>query len=323
MTIALVLIAVLPCIAYFVYIVRKDRIEPEPVGKILYIMLLGALSCVPAGIIELIAESVFPFLAKEGSGQALSAFVVISPVEELCKIGILLLFAVKLKEFNEENDGIVYGSAAAIGFAMFENIFYVFDNGFGVGILRGVTAVPMHAFCGIIIGYYVGVSKFSDKSKSLSLLTRGFIIAYVVHALYDAFLFSQTALAAGSFVIAVGAIVIGRKLILKGSELSRIRWKDKEAVVDGIHNKVKKTYRIHKWKFVVGIIFGSITACIWLLGLGGAFALGKTDQFLELVVGLIIFTFIPALVSLIFFVFYYNDWKRVRASGKPHQNSIN
>jgi RsiW-degrading membrane proteinase PrsW (M82 family) len=48
----------------------------------------------------------------------------------------------------------------SMGFAAFENILYVFQGGFKVALLRAFTAIPAHATFGVIMGYYMGKSKF-------------------------------------------------------------------------------------------------------------------------------------------------------------------
>ena len=60
------------------------------------------------------------------------------------------------RAFDEPMDGIVYGVVASLGFATLENILFVFNGGMSVAVSRAFTAVPLHAFVGAIMGYYVG-----------------------------------------------------------------------------------------------------------------------------------------------------------------------
>ena len=162
----LVIIAVLPPIAFMLYIHRLDRIEPEPHGLIIKAMVLGAAAVIPAAIVELLL-SMIPLFAMGGIiGAALKSFIVIAPVEEAVKLGVVLLFIWNNQNFNEENDGIVYTGAAAIGFALLENIMYVVQSGFGTGIMRAVTSIPLHTFTGVIMGYFVGIAKFAPVPGS-------------------------------------------------------------------------------------------------------------------------------------------------------------
>ena len=52
-------------------------------------------------------------------------------------------------------DGLIYGAAASLGFAAYENIGYVLyfykEPSFELAIVRAFSAVPMHALCGIMM----------------------------------------------------------------------------------------------------------------------------------------------------------------------------
>jgi len=63
----------------------------------------------------------------------LVSFLQIAPVEEACKLAVVLLFVWKSPHFYKENDGIVYMGSSALGFALLENIAYVVEHGLGTG----------------------------------------------------------------------------------------------------------------------------------------------------------------------------------------------
>ena len=78
----------------------------------------------------------------------------------LVKYIALLKYNLPKKDFNEPYDGIIYSLFLTMGFALVENISYVIGNeetGFSVAIARMFTAIPMHATCGIVMGYYLEV----------------------------------------------------------------------------------------------------------------------------------------------------------------------
>lgn len=72
----------------------------------------------------------------------------------------------------------------SLGFAALENIFYVADNGAGVGILRAILSVPGHALWGIFMGYQLGLAKFVPAERPKRLLL-AFIIPFIGHGIYD------------------------------------------------------------------------------------------------------------------------------------------
>lgn len=181
----LFLLAILPPIIIGYYIYQKDKYEKEPLSLILKSFLFGSLAILPAFILETIYDkSLFPNLF-------LFAFFGVGLVEEGVKYFFLKNYIFKNKEFNEPMDGIVYAVMISLGFATVENIFYVFvyaDDSLSVAITRMFTAIPLHAVCGVILGYFVGLAKFSFDQKAL--LFKGLFLAVLIHALYDYFIFA-------------------------------------------------------------------------------------------------------------------------------------
>ena len=124
-TLLLLILAITPSFILLYFILFMDRHEKEPLGLVIKIMLLGAMSVAPAIVMEYIMGMLPIYSQGQFTRAVMISFVQVAWVEELCKLGVVLLFAWNNKNFNEENDGIVYVGSSAIGFAMLENIFYV------------------------------------------------------------------------------------------------------------------------------------------------------------------------------------------------------
>ena len=194
----LMMLAILPGILIIIYIYKKDKVEKEPWRLIFRLMLLGALSCVPASIMESLIDGAMPAWPEGSLPYALSmAFVSAAFCEELCKYAFLRFGSWNNPEFGYRFDGIVYGVAVAVGFAVLENILYVTQYGFYTGLVRAVMAVPLHAFCGVFMGIFFGAAKQAQvqgrgtmKFKLLAL-----IVPMIIHGIYDtlAFLGNSTA----------------------------------------------------------------------------------------------------------------------------------
>jgi len=60
-----------------------------------------------------------------------------------------------------------------------------------VGVARALLSVPGHAFFGAVMGYYLGVAKFS--AREMRWLLTGLGLATLAHTVYDALVFSQSA----------------------------------------------------------------------------------------------------------------------------------
>jgi len=183
--------ALAPAVLLFFYIRKKDKIEPEPMKMLLQLVGLGALSTIPAIIIELVMS--VPLAAIFGEDSWLysffDCFFVVAVAEEGCKYVMLLLRTWKSREFNYTFDAVVYAVSVSLGFAALENILYVFDGGFGTALMRALTAVPGHTIFAIYMGYYYGVAKKASCSNKTSLTIAGFIISFVlpvlIHGFYD------------------------------------------------------------------------------------------------------------------------------------------
>ncbi len=175
--------AIVPSLLLVWYFHSHDA-YPEPPRVLWTTFLLGIVAVIPAAIIEIVIE---PFLGGTGSYfayGALDAFLAAAIPEELCKLAVLLGYSMRRSEFNEPMDGIVYGAVASLGFATIENVLYVWDAGTAVAIMRGLTAIPGHAFMGAIMGYFVGRARFSSDHRT-GLILAGLGGAILAHGLYD------------------------------------------------------------------------------------------------------------------------------------------
>jgi len=213
-----IILAILPpvLIAYYVY--QQDKYEREPKSLIIKSFLFGCISVVPILTLETIFnESLF-------SSLFVYMFCGVALVEEGMKYFFLKKYLFNNPEFNEPLDGIVYAIMVSLGFATIENIMYVIgaqSEATSVAILRMFSAIPLHAACGVIMGYYVGMAKFK-KDNTTILLLKGVLIATFVHAIYNYFLF----LGQGqiiSFVALFVAIYFSKKALKIHQKDSQIR----------------------------------------------------------------------------------------------------
>ena len=109
--------------------------------------------------------------------------------EEGFKYLLLKLRTWKNPEFNCTFDGVVYAVFVSLGFALWENIYYVLCYGFGVALARAVTAVPGHACFGVFIGVWYGTAKRYEMDGLYEEAKRarrtGLITAVLLHGTYD------------------------------------------------------------------------------------------------------------------------------------------
>ncbi len=210
------ILAILPPLLIAYYIYKKDKYDVEPKKLIIKSFLFGCLAIIPAIFLEIFAEGIFTNLF-------LFVFFGIALVEEGVKYFFLKKYLFNKTDFNEPMDGIVYAVMISLGFATVENIAYVFNNEgeeFFTAVIRMFTAIPLHAVCGVLLGYFVGLAKFSDNSKPL--LYKGLFIATLVHGLYNYFIFLGEGFIF-SIIALVVAVYYSKKAINLHQQDSKIR----------------------------------------------------------------------------------------------------
>ncbi len=187
----LLLAAVLPGLFLAYRINRMDNIEKEPFGLLAECFFLGALSIIPALILERVG---MPLLYSLVSDQTLTYelllnFVVIACSEELSKYVFLKRSTWNHPAFNYRFDAVVYAVCVGLGFAVFENINYVMSYGFMTAVIRAVTAVPAHTIFAIFMGHYYGQAKLfseaGEPEKSSVYRKLACIVPILLHGFYD------------------------------------------------------------------------------------------------------------------------------------------
>jgi len=169
------LLAVAPPLLIVAYIIKADRF-PEPKGTCFLTFVAGTIIIVPAAILndKLIPDASYAYLAGF--------------TEETLKFLTIYFYVSRSTNFDEPMDAIVYGTLVSLGFATFENLQYVYYSGGSpdaVAIIRAFTAIPLHACCGIIMGYYFGLYMF--KNKDTLNLFKSLFFAIGFHSVYNYF----------------------------------------------------------------------------------------------------------------------------------------
>jgi RsiW-degrading membrane proteinase PrsW (M82 family) len=206
-------IATAPCVAIGLYIYLKDKHEREPIGLLMRAYFYGVLSI---GITYIIGKQLNHFITideKDLTEQAIHAFLIVALVEETSKFIFVRGVLYHNVNFNEPFDGIVYSVMVGMGFATFENILYVLNEGFGVGIMRMFTAVPAHACFAVLMGFYLGKAKFDHKKGYHTFYALG--VATLFHGAYDYCLFvsSMPGIWIGTIISLAVAIALSWKAI--------------------------------------------------------------------------------------------------------------
>lgn len=198
---------ILPVMLLLWYFYARDA-HREPRAVLVRTFFLGLLAVVPVVAIALPLSLLEPKTAGPLSASLYEAFVLAAIPEELLKLVVIRRFSARQRSFDEPMDGVVYGATAALGFAALENALYVMAGGWATALVRGVTAVPMHAAAGAILGHSVARAQLSADGRRA--VWKGLIAAVCVHGLYDFGLLGVANVAAGT---AQGASLPGLEIL--------------------------------------------------------------------------------------------------------------
>ena len=174
----LIALTVLPAIAIAVYFITSDRFI-EPTGTILFSLFLGLIICLPAGVLNTLL-----IWSQEDPHRHVYLAAI---TEEPLKFLMIFFFLRSRTEFDEPMDALVYGTVVSLGFAILENFAYVYSadseaSSYAIATLRAFTAIPMHASCGVVMGYYFGRYMFSGSRRHLVM---SLVVPIFFHASYN------------------------------------------------------------------------------------------------------------------------------------------
>ena len=113
------LATILPPILLGIIIWKSDKF-PEPASAIIKVFIWGVVISIPIFFIN--TYILFKIPEKH------IAIFPASFVEEGFKFLVFYFIVLKLKDFDEPMDALVYGVTVSLGFATLENIYYVYFN---------------------------------------------------------------------------------------------------------------------------------------------------------------------------------------------------
>jgi RsiW-degrading membrane proteinase PrsW (M82 family) len=197
LTVAGLILALVPAIVWLAFFYRQDRLEPEPRTMVIGVFLLGLL------VATAVASPILDGLVDVGSWLFASPLVhraggvlVVGAVQEGLKYLTLRLSVYDSPEFDERTDGIIYGTAVGLGFATALNVAFVVEAGgvdLGTGAIRIVLTSLAHASFGGVIGYFLGRQKF--EARPIWWMPAGVALAA---ALNGVFFFLRSTVARGT-----------------------------------------------------------------------------------------------------------------------------
>jgi protease PrsW len=136
--------------------------RPGPPVKVWTAFLLGAAAVSLLGAIRAPLASVLQAPGDPWLAQALHSLIGVAVPEEIAKILVILAVSSRRRPFADPMDAVVYGAAAGLGFAAYENLGYLVQHAEmwkPLAALRSILTVPFHGSLGIIAGAYLAIAR--------------------------------------------------------------------------------------------------------------------------------------------------------------------
>jgi RsiW-degrading membrane proteinase PrsW (M82 family) len=189
-----ILAAILPAIIILLYVFKQDAF-PEPKEIVIKTFIFGAAITIA---LDLFIGDFDRFSEKNLTGETyffFDSFIRAAFLEEIFKMMIIVFYCTRKTAFDEPMDGLVYGVAASLGYAAWENIDYVlfyinesgkivYDPSFYAAIVRAFSAVPLHALCGVMMGFLISQTLFEKKYNFYNLIL-ALAVPVGIHGLWN------------------------------------------------------------------------------------------------------------------------------------------
>jgi RsiW-degrading membrane proteinase PrsW (M82 family) len=153
--------AVAPALLILWLVVAADE-RPGPPVKVWTAFLLGAASISLLGVVRAPFALISVTPENPWIAQALHSTFGVALPEEAVKLLVIVAISRRRRPFADPMDTVVYGAAAGLGFAAYENLAYLVQHADiwrSLAALRSVLTVPFHGALGVIAGAYLAIAR--------------------------------------------------------------------------------------------------------------------------------------------------------------------
>jgi protease PrsW len=195
------LLGILPAFAWLWFWLREDNEHPEPRRYILLTFLYGAIAVPFALGLQLLFNTLFAINGTEAVSNSsfIHAFLIVfvwAATEEFVKYKAAWHGGLNKTITDEAVDVPIYMISAALGFAALENGLFLlapFLNGNIQEVimttkLRFIGSTLVHIASSALMGMFIGYSLFFIKKIRKEYTIIGFILAALLHALFNLFI---------------------------------------------------------------------------------------------------------------------------------------
>jgi len=216
--------AVAPALLILWLVVAADE-RPGPPAKIWTAFLLGAASISLLGVARAPFAKILAVPENPWVEQALRSVLGVALPEETVKILVIAAVSVRRRPFADPMDTVVYGAAAGLGFAAYENLAYLVQHAEmwqSLAALRSVLTVPFHGALGVIAGAYLAIARSGTAlgahrhNRDWARISSRILVLFAPLALHAGFDFPLLTLQQNADIPASTRLVLGSASVLIG-----------------------------------------------------------------------------------------------------------
>src|SRR3954470_17128164 len=216
--------AVAPALLFLWLVVATDE-RPGPPIRVWSAFFLGAASISLLGVVrapfaKIVVGPDHPWLA-----QALHSLLGVAAPEEIVKVLVILAVGLRRRPGADPMDTVVYGAAAGLGFAAYENLAYLVQHADiwrSLAALRSVLTVPFHGGLGIIAGAYLAIARAGTAlgahrhHRDWARISSTLLVLFAPIALHSAFDFPLLMLQRNADLDSTTRLILGSTSVLIG-----------------------------------------------------------------------------------------------------------
>src|SRR3954466_10922660 len=179
------------------WLVIAPHERPGPPLQVWTAFLLGAASISLLGVARAPFMSLLTISDSPRLALSLRAIFGVAAPEEIVKVLVIVAVSWRRRRFADPMESVVYGAAAGLGFAAYENLAYLVQHPEmwrSLAVLRSVLTVPFHGALGIIAGAYLAIARSGtalgahrrhrDRARFTALFSI-LLVPLLLHSIFD------------------------------------------------------------------------------------------------------------------------------------------
>src|SRR6266481_5850476 len=199
--------------------------RPGPPAKVWTAFFLGAASISLLGLARAPFMSILAAPENPWVAQVLHSVFGVALPEETVKILVIVAISARRRPFADPMDTVIYGAAAGLGFAAYENLAYLVqhaDMWRSLAALRSVLTVPFHGALGVIAGAYLAMARSGTAlgahrhHRDWARISSRILVLLGPMALHAGFDFPLLTLQKNSDLSATTRLILGSASVLIG-----------------------------------------------------------------------------------------------------------